>query len=135
MEAMRTGRGLYRAAEAAGVHGRTISRERERDPAFNDAVLDALQYHADVLEEAMETQAEKTGNPVGYIVRLKALRPAQYIEKHAVMNLNVTANVEGADAMALLSQLVRELSPAIHHGLTETTTETRGEIIEATVSE
>lgn len=92
----------YKAAHAAGVSDDTVLRERRRDPEFDRRVDEARQLHADQLEEGMIKQAETHGNPVGYIVRLKAIRPAQYIEKHAVMNLNLNAELPPADIAAVL---------------------------------
>ncbi len=101
----RTG-GVWKAADAAGIHPRIAQRHMHDDPAFKDAVDDARQYHADHLEEQLELQSEKTGSPVGYIVRLKALRPNEYIEKHAVMNLTATVALDTNAGLELLQAML-----------------------------
>lgn len=103
--------GLHRAAEAADVSHETVRRYREREPAFDQAIRDAREYHADLTEERLVASAERSDNPVGFIVRLKALRPEQYIEKHAVMNLTVSAELTAIDGAHLLSQMLTHLRP------------------------
>lgn len=100
----------YKAARSAGVSDDTVLRERRRDAAFDRQVEEARQLHADHLEEGMIRQAESHGNPVGYIVRLKALRPAAYIERHAIMSLNVTSELTSEDAAGLLRDMLANLS-------------------------
>jgi hypothetical protein len=104
----------YRAAEAAGVSIDAVDARRSRDPAFEAQCRLARERHADSLEQALEAQAKKTGNPVGYIVRLKALRPKDYVERHLVESLNVSVSttVSPEDAQALLRAMLREASPA-----------------------
>ena len=72
--------------------------------------LDAREFYADTLERDLIASAERSDNPVGYIVRLKALRPAEYIEKHAVMSLNVHADLPSADAAQLLRDMLGTLT-------------------------
>src|SRR5262245_55576383 len=73
---------LHRNARRVGVSFRTVQRHRLKDPKFNQAIELAIQVACDRWEDALTAQAEKTGNPVGHIVRLKAKRPSEYIEKH-----------------------------------------------------
>ena len=105
-EVTRTG-GLYRAAERVGVNYTTTLRYRNADPEFDRQVLEARELAADDLEEELVDQARRTDNPVGYIVRLKALRPMQYIERHAVMNVSVDLHAEITETAAL--SLLRDM--------------------------
>jgi hypothetical protein len=112
LEAYRTRGGLHRAAEAASVSHETVRVERHRNPAFDAAVRDAREYYADLVEETMLASADRSDNPAGFIVRLKALRPAEYIEKHAVMNLTVTAELDSADGAAMLREMFSAMRPS-----------------------
>ena len=110
LHAYRTRGGVHRAAETAGVHPETVRLERHRDPAFDQQVLEAREYYADLVEETMLASADRSDNPVGFIVRLKALRPDQYIERHAVMSVNLSAELPGPDAAALLRAMLSALT-------------------------
>lgn len=106
--------GYHRAARAAGIGISTIQRYRDMYPDFDLKCRQAREYHADVLEEKMEEQAEEYGNPVGYIVRLKALRPADYIEKHAIARMNFTfdAGVDDQTALEFLRRMMGSATDA-----------------------
>ena len=112
--------GLNLAAEQAGVNLRTVQRLRNADDGFDQRVCDALELYADTLEHEMVQQAKDRGNPVGYIVRLKALRPDKYIERHAIMNLNVSVDATPADALGLLARMVGASTEATRKALTAT---------------
>jgi len=103
--------GLWRSAEAADVSHETVRRHRAADPEFDQQVCDARQVYADRIEERMIDSAERSDNPAGFIVRLKALRPHEYIEKHAVLNLNVTTELDPADGLRLLRAMYADASP------------------------
>src|SRR5678816_3007149 len=90
LEYYRTHGGLHRAAEAASVSLETVRRHRHANPAFDAAVREAREYYADLVEERMMAIGERRDDVTASIVRLKALRPQEYIEKHAVMNVTVT---------------------------------------------
>ena len=93
----------YATAELVGISYRTALRERDADPDFDQACLEARQLFADKLETRMLDSAEASGNPAGFIVRLKALRPQEYIEKHAVLTLSADLNeLPAQDAIAVL---------------------------------
>ena len=111
--------GLFIAAVEAGVAPRTALRHREIDPDFSAEVDEARQIYADSIEHRMVQQAEDHGNPVGYIVRLKALRPAEYIEKSAVVNLNVTAEIDSGQATELLRGMLEQARPRTIQALAE----------------
>ena len=112
LEAYRTKGGLWRAAKAVGICHETVRRYRNADPAFDEAVRDAREEFADHLEERMIDSAERSDNPAGFIVRLKALRPQEYIEKHAVMNVTVTTELDAADGAAFLRDMLGALRPS-----------------------
>src|SRR3989304_2474913 len=94
---------LALAGQAVGVDAHTVRAERQRDETFSLACAQISEEWADTLETKMETQAGTAGNPVGYIVRLKALRPALYLERHLAMSIQATAEIPAADARQLLA--------------------------------
>ena len=109
---------LVRNARRAGVTYRTVQRYRDNDPDFAESILEAVEEAADKFEDDMIAQAEKSENPVGYIVRLKALRAAKYIERHAILNLSVDASGCDPDTVrALAFEMVRALTPASLNGV------------------
>lgn len=116
---------MYRAAEAASVSMDTVRRYRDSDPDFAAKLAEATEYAADVVEEAMVNSAKETGNPAGFIVRLKAMRPAQYIEKNVSISLGLTAEVQGHDVIPALRAMLESASPAAKLMLTANTDETR----------
>src|SRR5262245_39094953 len=99
------------AARYAGVSSKFAERKRARDPRFNEACLAAREMAADRMERRMLELGERSDNPVPYIVRLKALRPAEYIERHATVSLAMTADVPAADLGAVLARVLGRLSP------------------------
>jgi hypothetical protein len=52
-------------------------------------------------------------NPVPHIVRLKALRPAEYIERRleASISVTATAQITGDEAKALLQDMLESATP------------------------
>lgn len=112
------------AAHNLGLSPRTAERERTRDPEFDADCRDAKEIAADGMEIDMLELAQTSGNPVPYIVRLKALRPHEYIEKHALMTVNVHAELAGHDAGALLAEMLAHMSPATHQLFTQGPTQT-----------
>src|SRR5262249_2770675 len=107
---------LYRAARAAGVSDDTVRRERARDPDFDRAADEALQLHADPLEEELGPQP----GVVGKIVRLKAIRPDRYIERQAVVNINAPSNeIAEVEARRLLQRMIASCTEATRRVLME----------------
>jgi hypothetical protein len=96
----------YKAARAAGVSDDTVLRERRRDPEFDRRVDEARQLHADQLEEDLTAEP----GVVGKIVMLKKFRPGEFIERHAVLNLNVSTEPP-FDPAALLREMLAGMSP------------------------
>jgi hypothetical protein len=111
IEELRDHAGMYRAARRVGINPRTVYDVMERDPAFADAVKIAREECADGYQAEMIDQARDTGNPTGYIVRLKALRPSEYIEKHAVLNVTADVQLGSEDAMSLIRSLIDTARP------------------------
>ena len=104
---------LDRTARAVGVDPKTARAYRAAHPEYEAEIADALEEAADRLEDDLITQAEASGNPVGYIVRLKALRPAKYIERQATLNLSADLNLlPPEEAKALLGRMLGALTPA-----------------------
>jgi len=103
---------LYKAARRAGIDPKTVTRHRDVEPEFDQACKDAFQLAADRYEEDLADQARETGNPVGYIVRLKAMRPAEYIEKQAMLNVSLKAELDPVDASALLRAMMGSMTGA-----------------------
>jgi hypothetical protein len=104
---------FYETAELCGVHYKTALRERDRDPDFDAACMEARQLFADKLEHRMLDSAERSDNPAGFIVRLKALRPQEYIEKHAILNLSADLNeLPPGDAVQLLRGMLSQTTPS-----------------------
>jgi hypothetical protein len=106
LEHYRTVGGIWRSAELAGIHPETVRRYRHEDPVFDQAVRDAREAYADRLEEMMIASADRSDNPAGFIVRLKALRPSEYIEKHAIMSISLTGTLGEIDGAAVLRAIV-----------------------------
>jgi hypothetical protein len=98
------------AARAAGISQETARRERVANPAFDSDCREAREEAADRVEIKMLESAERSDNPAGFIVRLKALRPHEYIEKHAVVNLNMTAELPGVDVVQVLQTMLGHLT-------------------------
>ena len=104
----------YLAAHAVGLAPGTIREEQMRSEEFALRVRDICEAHADRLEQDMEDQARSTGNPVGFIVRLKALRPAQYLERHLAMTISATTEIESKDGAALLAHAMGAMLASTH---------------------
>jgi hypothetical protein len=98
------------AAQVAGISQETARRERVANPAFDEACREAREEAADRIEIKMLESAERSDNPVGFIVRLKALRPHEYIEKNVTVSMNMTAEVPGVDVVAVLQQMLGHLT-------------------------
>lgn len=118
LRAYATHGGLYRSAAEAGVTARTVLDEQARNPAFAERLEVARQTYADTLESKLEAAADRTGNPVGYIVLLKALRPQQFVERHMNVSLNVDVEVPAEHARQVLADMLQHLTPATREALT-----------------
>jgi ribosomal protein S12 methylthiotransferase accessory factor YcaO len=94
------------------LHVKTATRRMNADPDFHEAVQEARQYHADQLEEELEDMGRASKNPVPHIVRLKALRPAEYIEKQATMTVSAHASLTQEDGKRLLAAMLSQATDA-----------------------
>lgn len=120
LELVREKGNFHRTAREVGVDPKTAYRERERDADFDAACMDARQEFADRIEDQMVEDSHLSGNPAGQIVRLKALRPAEYIEKHAVMSLTANLNeLPVTDAVQLLKAMLGATTPATQRQLAD----------------
>lgn len=111
--------GYILAAEECGVSPKTAERHRARDPRFDAKVDLAREAYADSLARDLADQSIARGNPVGMIVRLKALRPMEYIERQVTMSLSATVEATPDEAKALLAQLAGNVTPATLRALRE----------------
>jgi hypothetical protein len=99
----------FRALARAGVTPRQLQDAIDQDGDFAEAIERAKGEHGDDLAEGLV----ETRFPVGRIVRLKALRPQEYIEKHAVLNLNADLNeLPLRDAVAVLRGMMTHITPS-----------------------
>lgn len=114
LEQLRKTGGLFKAAEIAGTTPQTVRRWRAQYPEFEEAIQDCRDRHADDLEEELEEMGResKGKNPVPHIVRLKALRPDQYIEKSVALSFTAEAQITAEEGLKLVSRLVDNLTPA-----------------------
>jgi len=106
--------GAWLAAERAGISPRTAQRERERNPAFNEACEIAKETKLDALEDKLETLADRTGNPLGIFGRLKAGRPETWDERQRILNINVDLTPPPDQVQAVLSTLLGRVTPATY---------------------
>jgi hypothetical protein len=102
------------SARDVGIRWRDVTRRMRADAEFEEQVHEAIDLYADSLEKRLTTETSKS-NVVGLIVRLKALRPASYIERTVTANLNVSteARVTPAQAQALLRDMVCDARPEV----------------------
>lgn len=102
--------GRWIAARAAGVTRTQVLDELARNPSFGQQVEDALELYADRLEQVLVHP--QTKNVVGPIVRLKALRPHLYLEKHITLGLTMHQDkVSHGEAATLLRAMLGDLRP------------------------
>ena len=111
LDAYRSRGGLHRAAEASPASiRRPCAKNVSAIPSSTSRCSRPREYYADLVEETMLASADRSDNPVGFIVRLKALRPDQYIERHAVMSVSLSAELPGHDAAELLRAMLGTLT-------------------------
>lgn len=110
-----------KCAERVGLTWRAIIKRLDEDVEFRERVDFAMELCADGFEEMLVAPDLGKSQVVGLIVRLKALRPQQYIERQVSMAVNVSADlaVSPEDAKALLASLVRDMQPRTVRMLTE----------------
>jgi len=94
------------ACKRTGVSDETVRKYRHADPAFDARCRWAREIFADTVEEKLLDIGERSDDPVPSIVILKKLRPAEYIEKHAIMSINLTGTLGEIDGAAVLRAIV-----------------------------
>jgi hypothetical protein len=100
-------RGLMSLAAArAGVHISKVRRRRDADPEFAAEVDVAREYYCDYLEWESVTLGKTSRNPLPYFARLKAERPARYIDKATMLVASFTSDLPAADGKALLHAML-----------------------------
>lgn len=106
------------AAHACGIpsHIAWIAHQQDRD--FADQVAEAKELYADLMQHEMLEIGRSNGTVNGHIAFLKAKRPREYLEKSAVLNMNVSAEASPADMLSLLRAVVQELPADARHALT-----------------
>lgn len=102
---------LWRAAKVAGVSADSVERYRASDQDFAAKVEEARQLYADDLETTMHDQFVK-GNVVAGIVLLKKHRPHQFIERHAILNVDVHIDVPTDQARQVLGEMLAHVTPS-----------------------
>lgn len=112
LKALRKEGVTYLAAELAGVSPRTVQREREINPEFNELCEIARETKIDAMEAKLEALADKTGNPLGLFGRLKAMRPETWVERNQQLIVNVDLAPPPDQAHAVLSSLLGRITPA-----------------------
>jgi hypothetical protein len=99
----------FRALALAGVTPRELQDAIDQDWDFGEAITRAKDEYGDDLAEGLV----EARYPVGRIVRLKAPRPAEYIEKHAVWKLSADLNeLPVDDAVAVLRSMMTHITPS-----------------------
>jgi hypothetical protein len=114
------------AARRADVDTRTVKRRREADADFNAKVNEALDTYLDALEETLGGM----NNPIARIARLRADRPARYLDKVQIAQAVAVTHLQppdGFDVHALLRDMIADAAarPESRAALT-------GEIIDVT---
>lgn len=104
----------YRAAYDVGVDVKTVTAERERNPDFADAFHEARNLFADDLEILLRDQGDGTvrGNPLPVFALLKKHRPQEYIERHAILNVDVHIDVPTDQARQVLGEMLAHVTPS-----------------------
>jgi hypothetical protein len=93
------------AASKAGVHRRKVYRHMAADPELAAEVEVAREYFQDYLEWQSVTLGQTSRNPLPFFARLKAERPARYIDRQAVF-LAGSATLDPAAGQQLLRALL-----------------------------
>ena len=79
-----------------------LSEACDADPEFAAEVDVAREYYCDYLEWESVTLGKTSRNPLPYFARLKAERPARYIDKATMLVASFTGDLPAEDGKALL---------------------------------
>jgi hypothetical protein len=103
--------GMALAANAAHKRLVTVFKTRQAFPAFEEAVGRTMEYYADCLEWYLVEQAHRTGVPLGFFGRLKAERPARWVDKSLVASLEVKTEVPADQMQDFLASRGQHITP------------------------
>lgn len=99
------------AAGAVQVHRRVAYGHIAKNRALSAEVDAAKAHYRSGLEYGLAHQFHTTGNVLAGFGALRAELPGRYIEKQAIMNVNVSAPPEGVDAAGILRAMLQDVSP------------------------
>jgi hypothetical protein len=107
------------AAAAAGVHRSVVQALRARDRDFADETEAALEYYRDRTEWESLELGRVRGNPLPYFARLKAERPARYVEKQIIASVDMTPDgfTNPGELRALLVEVLATATDATREQL------------------
>ena len=100
-------------AKRLGIPWKEVARRLSEEGEFREAVEHAKEVCAERLEEMLTAPGIDKRQVIGLIVRLKALKPAQYIERQVSMAVNVSTEMQVTpeEARALLANLLKDAQP------------------------
>jgi hypothetical protein len=107
--------GITLAAAAAGVHRSRAHRHTLQNSAFAEEVEHAKAYYRDLIEWESVSLARRKNNPLPFFARLKKELPLNYIDRHAVLGVSVSAEavVTPAEAQRLLREMLSDARPDV----------------------
>jgi hypothetical protein len=108
------------AVEASGVARQDVQALKAKDRDFADEAEAALEYYRDRTEWESLELGRVRGNPLPYFARLKAERPARYVEKSIVANVDLTPGLgTDADNRAFLARMIASATETTRQQLDE----------------
>jgi hypothetical protein len=107
---------LTLAAAKAGIHRSRVYRHMEVDPEFAAEVDVAREYYADHLEWQSVALGQISRNPLPFFARLKAERPARYIDRQAVL-VGTSSDLDPQEGKAILQAMLGVGTSATHQAL------------------
>jgi hypothetical protein len=112
--------GAELAAAEAGVHRSVVRERRQTDAGFAEEEEAALEHFRDRTEWESLQVGRTRKNPLPFFARLKAERPARYIERTATLAVNVPGDaLRPAVAEGLLRTMLEKTTDATRRLLTE----------------
>ncbi|OLC67387.1 MAG: hypothetical protein AUH69_04435 [Actinobacteria bacterium 13_1_40CM_4_65_12] len=113
LRALATTGGAELAAAGAGVHRSVVRRRRHADVMFAEEAEAALEHFRDRTEWESLQVGRTRKNPLPFFARLKAERPARYVEKATLAVVNIPeAALDPAAALALLHGMLTSTTDA-----------------------
>ena len=112
--------GAELAAAQGGVRASVVRHRRHEDALFAEEADAALEHFRDRTEWESLQVGRLRKNPLPFFARLKAERPARYVEKATLAVVNFPADEPGpAAAKALLRDMLRSTTDATRRLLAE----------------